>query len=83
MSLSFIGVILCFIGSFLGALVDKYVHDSYNIDKNKLFATKKKTMWIIAILLSIIIDPICTVIALYFTSAAVVAPFVGVHILWN
>ncbi|ETB58603.1 hypothetical protein YYC_03776 [Plasmodium yoelii 17X] len=75
MSLSFIGVILCFIGSFLGALGDKYVHDSYNIDKNKLFATKKKTMWIIAILLSIIIDPICTVIALYFTSAAVVAPF--------
>ncbi|CAD2088790.1 magnesium transporter, putative [Plasmodium vinckei brucechwatti] len=83
MNASFIGVILCFIGSFLGALGDKYVHDSYNIDNSKLFATKKKTMWIIGILLSIVIDPIFTIIALYFTSAAVVAPFAGVHILWN
>ncbi|VUC54957.1 magnesium transporter, putative [Plasmodium berghei ANKA] len=83
MNASFIGVIFCFIGSFLGALGDKYVHDSYNIDSNKLYANKKKTMWIIGILLSVIIDPIFTVIALYFTSAAVVAPFSGVHILWN
>ncbi|CAD2089097.1 magnesium transporter, putative [Plasmodium vinckei lentum] len=83
MSVSFIGVALCFIGSFLGALGDKYVHDSYNIDNSKLFATKKKTMWIIGILLSVVIDPIFTIIALYFTSAAVVAPFAGVHILWN
>ncbi|CAD2101083.1 magnesium transporter, putative [Plasmodium vinckei] len=83
MSVSFIGVALCFIGSFLGALGDKYVHDSYNIDSSKLLATKKKTMWIIGILLSVVIDPIFTIIALYFTSAAVVAPFAGVHILWN
>ncbi|SCN60719.1 magnesium transporter, putative [Plasmodium chabaudi adami] len=83
MNVSFIGVLLCFIGSFLGALGDKYVHDSYNIDTNKLYGTKKKTLWLIGILLSVVIDPIFTIIALYFTSAAVVAPFAGVHILWN
>ncbi|KEG00933.1 magnesium transporter, putative [Plasmodium vinckei vinckei] len=83
MNVSFIGVALCFIGSFLGALGDKYIHDSYNIDSSKLFATKKKTLWIIGILLTIVVDPVFTIIALYFTSAAVVAPFAGVHILWN
>ncbi|SOV13823.1 conserved Plasmodium membrane protein, unknown function [Plasmodium sp. gorilla clade G2] len=84
MDTSFIGIIISFIGSFFGALGDKFVHDSYIKEKNinpKIY--KKKMIWLMGILLSVVIDPIFTIIALYFTSAALVTPFAGVHILWN
>ncbi|SCA48536.1 magnesium transporter, putative [Plasmodium ovale] len=83
MDTSFIGILICFVGSFLGALGDKYVHDSYSIDDENKCKRRKMNMWIVGILLSVIIDPIFTIIALYFTSAALVSPFAGVHILWN
>lgn len=84
MDTSFIGIIISFIGSFFGALGDKFVHDSYIKEKNiNTEIYKKKLIWLLGILLSVVIDPIFTIIALYFTSAALVTPFAGVHILWN
>ncbi|CDO64044.1 conserved Plasmodium membrane protein, unknown function [Plasmodium reichenowi] len=84
MDTSFIGIIISFIGSFFGALGDKFVHDSYIKEKNiNTQIYKKKMIWLLGILLSVVIDPIFTIIALYFTSAALVTPFAGVHILWN
>ncbi|CRG93502.1 conserved Plasmodium protein, unknown function [Plasmodium gallinaceum] len=83
MNISFIGVIICFIGSFLGALGDKFVHDSYSKDENENYKISRKNLWLLGILLSVVIDSSFTMIALYFTSAALVTPFAGVHILWN
>ncbi|GAW79629.1 hypothetical protein, conserved [Plasmodium gonderi] len=83
MNTSFIGIAICFVGSFLGALGDKLVHDSYSKEDVKKQHMSKMTLWIFGTILSVVIDPVFTIFALYFTSAALVAPFAGVHILWN
>ncbi|KJP89524.1 hypothetical protein AK88_00735 [Plasmodium fragile] len=85
MDTTWIGITICFVGSFLGALGDKLVHDSYIKEdaKKKKKHMSQMTMWLFGTLLSVVIDPILTICSLYFTSAALVAPFAGVHILWN
>ncbi|CRH03741.1 conserved Plasmodium protein, unknown function [Plasmodium relictum] len=83
MDIALVGIFICFIGSFLGALGDKFVHDSYSKDENENYKISKNNLWILGILLSVVIDSSFTMIALYFTSAALVTPFAGVHILWN
>ncbi|CAG9479667.1 unnamed protein product [Plasmodium vivax] len=83
MDTTLIGIAICFVGSFLGALGDKLVHDSYGKEKAQRKHMSQMTMWLFGTLLSVVIDPILTICSLYFTSAALVAPFAGVHILWN
>ncbi|EUD67103.1 hypothetical protein C922_02687 [Plasmodium inui San Antonio 1] len=83
MDTTWIGIAISFVGSFLGALGDKLVHDSYSKEDAKKKHMSQMTMWLSGTLLSVVVDPILTVCSLYFTSAALVAPFAGVHILWN
>ncbi|ANQ06703.1 Uncharacterized protein PCOAH_00010220 [Plasmodium coatneyi] len=83
MDTTLIGIAICFVGSFLGALGDKFVHDSYIKENTQKKHMSQMTMWLFGTLLSVVIDPILTICSLYFTSAALVAPFAGVHILWN
>ncbi|CAA9990256.1 conserved Plasmodium protein, unknown function [Plasmodium knowlesi strain H] len=83
MDTTLIGIAICFVGSFLGALGDKFVHDSYIKDNTQKKHMSQMTMWLFGTLLSVVIDPILTICSLYFASAVLVAPFAGVHILWN
>eukprot|EP01068_Selenidium_serpulae_P013807 Selendium_serpulae@DN6012_c0_g1_i1.p1 len=82
-----IGVTITIVGSFLGALGDILVRLSFTREDKKDEALRrpliKRPLWLSGMFCSVVLDGVMTIVALNFTSAAIVTPFAGLHIFWN
>eukprot|EP01068_Selenidium_serpulae_P013808 Selendium_serpulae@DN6012_c0_g1_i2.p1 len=82
-----IGVTITIVGSFLGALGDILVRLSFTREDKKDEALRrpliKRPLWLSGMFCSVVLDGVMTIVALNFTSAAIVTPFAGLHIFWK
>ncbi|CBZ52372.1 conserved hypothetical protein [Neospora caninum Liverpool] len=78
------GVAVVFVGSLAGAFGDTMVRRAY-VDAGEDVSSKamlKRSLFVFGMLLTIVLDPICTFVALLFAPTSIVTPFAGVHIFW-
>ncbi|ESS33073.1 magnesium transporter NIPA [Toxoplasma gondii VAND] len=78
------GVCVVFIGSWAGALGDTMVRRAYMEAGDDVSSSVmlKRPLFVFGMLLTIVLDPICTFVALLFAPSSIVTPFAGVHIFW-
>eukprot|EP00922_Rhytidocystis_sp_ex-Travisia-forbesii_P015311 GHVS01022840.1.p1 GENE.GHVS01022840.1~~GHVS01022840.1.p1 ORF type:complete len:471 (-),score=70.22 GHVS01022840.1:819-2231(-) len=80
-----IGVLASLLGSFCGSLGDNMVRKGFLIagEDVNLMKMWRSPMWTIGMFFSVIVNTVCTLVALAFAPATIVTSFAGVHILWN
>ncbi|PFH35861.1 hypothetical protein BESB_055120 [Besnoitia besnoiti] len=82
----YIGVILSIVSSFAGALGDNIVRLSYVKERGRGNTTRslhQRPLWLLGTFLTVIVNPVLTIMALKFAAASIVLPFGGMHIFWN
>ncbi|KEP64866.1 UNVERIFIED_CONTAM: hypothetical protein HHA_203350 [Hammondia hammondi] len=79
-----VGVSVVFVGSWAGALGDTMVRRAYMEAGEDVSSSVmlKRPLFVFGMLLTIVLDPICTFVALLFAPSSIVTPFAGVHIFW-
>eukprot|EP00922_Rhytidocystis_sp_ex-Travisia-forbesii_P021017 GHVS01030843.1.p1 GENE.GHVS01030843.1~~GHVS01030843.1.p1 ORF type:complete len:515 (+),score=59.31 GHVS01030843.1:328-1872(+) len=80
-----VGLVIALIGSIAGAVGDNMVRLEYtkagpHVKPSEMF---KRWKWIVGLLMTTVVDLVCTLTALALAPATVVTPFAGVHIFWN
>ncbi|PHJ18750.1 magnesium transporter nipa [Cystoisospora suis] len=80
----YIGVIVVALGSLAGAGGDTMVRHAYVKAGNDATPKQmlKSPMFVVGMLLTVVLDPLCTFVALLFAPSSIVTPFAGVHIFW-
>eukprot|EP00921_Rhytidocystis_pertsovi_P009795 GHVQ01015742.1.p1 GENE.GHVQ01015742.1~~GHVQ01015742.1.p1 ORF type:complete len:448 (+),score=37.10 GHVQ01015742.1:1475-2818(+) len=80
-----IGIMSCIVGSFCGSIGDNMVKRAFSLAGHRFPIEEiwKCPMWLVGIFLSVVINTVCTVVALAFATASVVTSFAAVHIFWN
>ncbi|KFG45884.1 magnesium transporter NIPA [Toxoplasma gondii GAB2-2007-GAL-DOM2] len=83
-----IGVVLCLLSSFAGALGDNIVRLSFLKERGRSVycstrSLHQRPLWLIGTLLTVIVNPVLTLLALKLAAASIVLPFAGMHIFWN
>ncbi|KEP67273.1 UNVERIFIED_CONTAM: hypothetical protein HHA_212200 [Hammondia hammondi] len=83
-----IGVVLCLLSSFAGALGDNIVRLSFLKERGRSVycstrSLYQRPLWLIGTLLTVIVNPVLTLLALKLAAASIVLPFAGMHIFWN
>ncbi|KEP60204.1 UNVERIFIED_CONTAM: hypothetical protein HHA_288820 [Hammondia hammondi] len=80
-----VGVCVIIVGSFAGAAGDILIRRSFLRMGGclRLGSVVKNRGWVWGMLLTAVLDPISTFVALLFAPATIVAPFAGMHIFWG
>ncbi|ESS33780.1 magnesium transporter NIPA [Toxoplasma gondii MAS] len=80
-----VGVCVIIVGSFAGAAGDILIRRSFLRMGGclRLGSVVKNPGWVWGMLLTAVLDPISTFVALLFAPATIVAPFAGMHIFWG
>ncbi|CBZ51048.1 hypothetical protein NCLIV_041230 [Neospora caninum Liverpool] len=80
-----VGVCVILVGSFAGAVGDILIRRSFLRMGGclRLGSVVKNPGWVWGMLLTAVLDPISTFVALLFAPATIVAPFAGMHIFWG
>ncbi|PFH34382.1 hypothetical protein BESB_075340 [Besnoitia besnoiti] len=80
-----LGILACLVGSFCGSLGDNMIRKSFLVLKDdvQLYHMWRSPLWTVGMFLTVVVNTLCTLIALVFTPATIVTSFAGVHIFWN
>ncbi|CBZ54488.1 conserved hypothetical protein [Neospora caninum Liverpool] len=83
-----IGVVLCLLSSFAGALGDNIVRLSFLKERGRSVykstrSLHQRPLWLLGTFLAVVVNPVLTLMALKLAAASVVLPFGGMHIFWN